>query len=188
MNVNLYDFDGTIYNGDSTIDFYIFCLKKSKKIIKYLPIQIFYTFLYFIKIVNKKKWKEVFFIFLRDIDNVDETINEFWDSNICKIKDWYFEKKHNYDVIISASPEFLLKPVAERLGVKKLIATIVDSKTGKFLSENCYGKEKVKRLFSELPNIAVDEAYTDTYSDKYIIDLAKKGYMVKKNKIEKFYK
>ena len=34
MEVNTYDFDKTIYNGDSTIDFYIFCLKKEITIIK----------------------------------------------------------------------------------------------------------------------------------------------------------
>ena len=26
--MNVYDFDKTIYNGDSTLDFYFFCLKK----------------------------------------------------------------------------------------------------------------------------------------------------------------
>ena len=26
MKVNIYDFDGTIYDGDSTLDFYMFCL------------------------------------------------------------------------------------------------------------------------------------------------------------------
>lgn len=31
--VNVYDFDGTIYDGDSTIDFYKFCLKKYKNML-----------------------------------------------------------------------------------------------------------------------------------------------------------
>ena len=38
MQVNLYDFDKTIYDGDSTIDFYLFCLKKKLSIIQYLPL------------------------------------------------------------------------------------------------------------------------------------------------------
>lgn len=29
--VNLYDFDNTIYDGESTVDFFLFCLKKKKK-------------------------------------------------------------------------------------------------------------------------------------------------------------
>ena len=32
--MNVYDFDGTIYNGDSTIDFYIYALKSKPSIIK----------------------------------------------------------------------------------------------------------------------------------------------------------
>ena len=48
MNVNLYDFDNTIYDGDSSVDFYLFCLKKKISIIKYLPIFIIYFFLYII--------------------------------------------------------------------------------------------------------------------------------------------
>lgn len=187
MIVNLYDFDGTIYDGDSTLDFYFYCLKKKKKIIRYLPIQTFYTFLYFIKIIPKKSWKETFLKFLKDFNNIDIMINDFWKLNSHKIKNWYLEKNHSNDIIISASPEFLLKPIAKQLGVMKLIGTIVDQKNGKFLSENCYGEEKVKRLLNELPNVIVEEAYTDTYSDKPMIELAKKKYLVKQNKIESFY-
>ena len=33
----VYDFDGTIYDGDSSIDFFLFCLKKNIKVIFYLP-------------------------------------------------------------------------------------------------------------------------------------------------------
>ena len=36
--VNIYDFDGTIYDGDSSIDFYLFCLRKNVSIIKFLPV------------------------------------------------------------------------------------------------------------------------------------------------------
>ena len=28
--MNVYDFDGTIYNGDSTIDFYLYCIKHAE--------------------------------------------------------------------------------------------------------------------------------------------------------------
>ena len=58
MKVNVYDFDGTIYDGDSTIDFYLFCLKKKNSICRYLVKQVFYMFLYLIKVVDKTKMKE----------------------------------------------------------------------------------------------------------------------------------
>ena len=36
MKLYLYDFDGTIYDGDSSVDFFKFCLKKDKKLIFHL--------------------------------------------------------------------------------------------------------------------------------------------------------
>ena len=35
--MNAYDFDKTVYYGDSTADFYLFCLKRHKKIITLAP-------------------------------------------------------------------------------------------------------------------------------------------------------
>ena len=35
MKIVAYDFDGTIYDGDSSVDFYKFCFKKKKSISKY---------------------------------------------------------------------------------------------------------------------------------------------------------
>lgn len=35
--MNVYDFDKTIYYGDSTADFYLFCLKRHKKILTLAP-------------------------------------------------------------------------------------------------------------------------------------------------------
>ena len=35
--MNVYDFDKTIYDGDSTADFYIFSLKRHKKILLLAP-------------------------------------------------------------------------------------------------------------------------------------------------------
>lgn len=183
MKVNVYDFDKTIYDGDSTIDFYKFCLKKNKKIIILLPIQLFYMFLYLIKLKDKKDMKEKFFSFLKYIDNIDKYLVEFWNLNYNKIKGWYIDKNHDKDIIISASPKFLLEIPTNKLKVKKTIATIVDKKTGRFLSANCYGQEKVNRLKKEYSDVIIEEMYTDSLSDKPLLNCAIKGYIVKKNKI-----
>lgn len=61
--MNVYDFDKTIYEGDSTIDFYLFCLKKYPQILKYLPKQILGMLKYKIKSINKTQFKEDFFLF-----------------------------------------------------------------------------------------------------------------------------
>lgn len=183
MIINVYDFDKTIYDGDSTIDFYKFCIKQNKKIIIHIPRQIYYIILYKLKLKSKKKMKEIFFIFLKDLDNIDRLVEIFWEKNVHKIKGWYLLKEHNKDVIISASPEFLLKVPCDNLGVYKLIASKVDKKNGIFKTENCYGLEKVNRLKKEMKNFKIKEAYTDSYSDYPLLEIAEKGFIVKGNKI-----
>ena len=111
----------------------------------------------------------------------------FWESHACYIKGFYLKKKkHDKDIIISASPEFLLKPIAEKLEVMYLIASKVNKKNGKFTGLNCHGKEKVKRLNKKYEDIKVMEAYSDSLSDIPILKLAKKAFIVKGNRITKF--
>lgn len=182
----VFDFDKTIYNGDSSIDFYKFCLKKNKKIIKYLPRQLFYMMLYIIGKKSKKQFKEIYFSFLKSFENIDEMVNDFWKQNKNKIKKFYLKRNHSKDVIISASPRFLLEPICNELGIKKLLATEVNSKNGKFEGENCYGTQKVKRYKEEYPDEKVIEFYTDSLSDMPMINISKTSYIVKKDKIIKF--
>ena len=67
---DVYDFDGTIYDGDSSIDFFLYALKKNKKLWKYLPKILYVTVLYILKMVSTKKYKEVVFAFIKDIPNI----------------------------------------------------------------------------------------------------------------------
>lgn len=182
----VYDFDGTIYDGDSTLDFYKFCIRKQINLIKYLPIQLYAFILYKLKLRSIEYFKEKFYIFLKGVYNIDEYLNEFWSKSKSKIKKWYFEKQHNKDVIISASPEFLLEDICKSFNVKKLIATKVDKRNGKLLSKNCKGNEKLKRLNSEINNYTINEFYSDSRSDIYLARKAEKSYFVVKDKIYKW--
>ncbi len=179
--MNIYDFDGTIYDGDSSIDFLKYSLKKSKKVILTIPKTILFFFLYLIKIKSKKQFKEQFFSFLKYYKNIDNHLLNFWKDHIKKIKPFYENKKSNNDVIISASPEFLLDFVSKQYKFT-LIATKMDKHTGKILGENCYGEEKVKRLkknkISKCKNF-----YSDSLSDKPVAKLAEKAYIVSGNRI-----
>lgn len=181
--MNVYDFDKTIYDGDSTVNFYKYCVRKKPAVLKCLPKQICAAFkYYFFKVYDKTQMKEVFYLFLKELDDVDSLLESYWEENMAKIKDWYKKSKKDDDVIISASPEFLLEIPCKKLGVK-LIASRVCKKTGKYDGVNCHGKEKVKRFYAEFPDGAIDEFYSDSYSDTPLAKISKKAYMVKKNKI-----
>ena len=179
--MNIYDFDGTIYDGDSSIDFYKYCVKINKKCLFILPKFIFFTILYFLKIVEKEKMKSEFFKFVKYFDDINKVVLSFWKSKKYKLKDFYLTNKNKNDIVISASPEFLLQPVAKKYNFK-LIATKVDIKTGKILGKNCQGEEMVIRLREQKINNC-DKFYSDSLSDEPLSKIAKKAYIVKENKI-----
>lgn len=179
--INIYDFDGTIYNGDSSIDFYKYCIKENKKCLLIIPNVIKNMMLYKLKIITKEKYKSTFFSFIKYFNNIEEQVEKFWSINNKKIKSFYLQNKKSTDIIISASPEFLLKPLTNKLEVN-LIATKVDKKTGKLQGKNCHGEEKVKML-AKNKIYKCEKFYSDSKSDKPCTKIAKKSYMVNKNKI-----
>ena len=85
MKINVYDFDDTIYNGDSSFHFFLYAIKKFKVSILNL-LKIFFVDTFWEK--HKKNIKKEFLEIIKN-------------------------NKNNY--IISASPEFLLKNIAKEL-------------------------------------------------------------------------
>lgn len=185
--MNVYDFDGTIYDGDSTLDFWYFCLKKHPQILLYLPYQCFGMVKYKLKIIDKTKFKECFFSFVKQIDILEKDVKEFWDLNEFKIMNWYKENQKKDDLIISASPFFLLNEICKRQKIEYLIASKVDPKTGYFDGNNCYGEEKVIQFFKRFPDHNIDAFYSDSYSDNPMASIAIRAYFVKKEKLYDWY-
>lgn len=177
--MNVYDFDKTIYAGDSSLEFYLYCIKKQPLILKYIPKQIWGIFLYKLHFITKTKMKELFFSYLKDIRKIDKMISEFWIQNQHKINSWYIKQKEEDDIIISASPDFLLLPICRTLNIKLLIASKVDKYSGKFLSENCYGEMKVLFFRQHFPDAVVNAFYSDSLSDQPMARLAEKPYFIK---------
>lgn len=181
--MNAYDFDKTIYINDSTADFYIFCIKKKPSLV----ITLFTTALaatryYVFKRGSKTDFKQTMYRFLTKIDAVS-LAEEFWEKHIDGIKVFYLSQHKDDDVIISASPEFLLKPICRQLGIKNLIASKVDPKTGKYSGANCHGEEKVRRFYEAYPNSMIEKFYSDSHSDEPLAKIAEESFLVKGNTI-----
>ncbi|MBR2444312.1 MAG: haloacid dehalogenase-like hydrolase [Clostridia bacterium] len=182
--MNVYDFDGTIYGGESSCDFFFYCLKRyPKKMWKYLFKAGFYGLGYVLRLVKKIEFKQKFLSFVREFSNIESLCEDFWQVNQAKIHKWYLEQKQPTDIIISASPEFLLKPIAKMLGVGGLIASRVERRFGVFYGPNCHGKEKVRRFKEIYPDAHIDEFYSDMNSDRFMGALADKAYKVKGEKV-----
>ena len=177
--MNVYDFDGTIYRGDSSVDFYLYCIVRYPWLICFLPYQIWGILCYKIGLTSKEREKSAFFSFLKLIPDVERTVVKFWRRNAGKIADWYQQQKDESDVVISASPEFLLRPACGLLGLHNLIASEVEPSNGDFLGKNCYGEEKVRRFREIFPKARIASFYSDSRSDSPMAAMAGKAYLVK---------
>jgi HAD superfamily phosphoserine phosphatase-like hydrolase len=183
MDINVFDFDKTIYRGDSSRHFYFYCLKKCPKTLLYVPYQLINFVPYLLGIYNKTEFKEKFYSYLKAIKDIDKLVEDFWSINEGKIHRWYALKKHNKEVVISASPEFLLKPICDKLKVMLLIGSIVDKSNGHYTGVNCFGEEKVKRLNQRLRDYVIKEFYSDSLTDAPLARLGEKSFIVDKESL-----
>lgn len=182
--MNVYDFDKTIYDGDCTQDFVCYCIKKYPKcLVAFIKI-IYYGPLFLLKIIRKTKFKEKVYTFLKYIPNIETTCDDFVSLNKHKIKKWYFVKQREDDLIISASPEFLINRFCKEIGINYCMASRVDIHTGKYTGENCYGEEKVHRYDEVYQRGLIDDFYSDSYSDDPLAKLAKNAYLVQGDELK----
>lgn len=184
MTADLYDFDKTLYPRDSASEFWLFCLKRHPRLLKYLPRQIFATIKFIAKKSDLTRFKEEFFCFVKGIDAQKEA-DAFWEKNRHKIFPWFDPTSNDVlTVVCSASPEFEISPVLKSLGVEIIIGSRVDPKDGRFLSKNCKGDEKVARIKEECPNYIFRNAYTDNpKSDAPLLSLAQNKFLIKNGNI-----
>lgn len=176
-SMNVFDFDKTIYYGNSTADFYFFLLLRHPLIAIYLPLQLYAAIRYYVfHRGTKTMCKEKFYMFFRRCD-AQADLELFWKKHLQKLKPFYYSIRRSDDVIISASPEFLLKPLEELIGVH-VIASQVSPKDGKALGENCYYEEKVRRFREQYPTETIYAFYSDSLSDEPMARLAQHAYLV----------
>ena len=90
-------------------------------------------------------------------------------------------KAGNYDriIVVSASEEKLIRRVLD--GVFAEFDVIANSLEEGTEFRTCYGAEKVKRLAEFMPDYSEYEieVYTDSMSDRPLMELAKKSYLIK---------
>jgi len=177
--MNVYDFDNTILRGDSTARFFAYCLLRKPRMWLDIPGQAINGLLFALKIRKKQAFKQRMLHFLSLIGDVDAAVAEFWKINMARVKPWYYEKRRPDDVVISASPEFLVRPACEKLGVACVMGSPVDGRTGIFSGPNCHGREKVRRFREVYPDAQIEAFFSDSYSDSPLAELAQTAWLVK---------
>lgn len=188
----VFDFDGTLYRGDSFIKFALFCFGKKKftaALIKTLPWLVAWK----IGIVSNSRAKQKLFAamfagmplnlfekrgceFAREIEKrlIPETIGKLADFNSCGA----------HSVILTASMPAWIRPWAHNHGIKDVIGTEPEVSngilTGRFSTPNCYGAEKMRRLLKAFTDISQTEihAFSDSDSDLPLLNFATHAYKI----------
>lgn len=175
--MNVYDFDGTIFPADCSIEFCAWCMNRHPKL----------WFTFFPKavrnLIQRKRGKisetlmqRKFFSYLMLIDDFDEQIERYWDKNEKRIAAWYLAQKRPDDLIISASPACIIEPIAKRLGVN-FMATDFDREYGVFLDNMMYAKEKARYIMDHgFP--VIENFYSDSLADTPLALCAEKAHLV----------
>ena len=175
--MNIYDFDGTIYPTDCSIDFCLWCMKRHPKLwLTFVPKTIKNLILRKLGKMTEATMQREFFGYLTMVDDFDEQIERYWDKNEKRIATWYLAQKKPDDLIISASPNCIIGPIANRLGVR-FMATDYDREFGVFLNKMKYGKEKARYIIDQgFP--VIENFYSDSLADTPLAMLAEKAHLV----------
>lgn len=187
--MNVYDFDNTIYAGESCFDLFLFYLRRYPKLLLLLPEVV----KAFAKYKRGKITVEDFLTayaprveeFLRTIPDIESDMRVFWDKHEKNIKSFYADLRREDDLIITAAPDFSMHEVCKRLGVQNCLASRVDLSTGKILHFNL--RERKIQAFRELyPDAVIEKVYTDSpKNDAPLIALSQEAYIVTGKRIRR---
>lgn len=190
--MNVYDFDNTIYDGESGMDIFLYFLKKDPLAVAKYSKKFMEAFVKYkmgkIKISEVKgKYGSMAKEYLKKVDNMEECIEDFWNKNEKKIKPFYETVRKDDDIIVSACPEVMLGVMLDRMSIdrSRMIGTELDVHTGEIGRVN-YKEEKVKAFKEMFPNAEIDDFYTDSMSDEPLMKLSKRVFIVEGDKVEEF--
>lgn len=180
--VDIYDFDKTIFPHDSSSLFAIECFFKYPKTLKHLHKICYFGIKYILHKITLQELKRHVFSFIREIP-LETAVEQFWNRHESKINKWCFKSYDRPKIIISASPEFLLTEISKKLKFDMLICTRHNRETGEIIGKNCHDIEKVRRFRELYPNAKVINVYSDSLkSDRPIFELGENRFLIVKRK------
>ena len=180
--VKVFDFDNTIYKGESSVDFAFYMIRHNKRIIRYIPTILFSLVGYKLCLLKKEKLESIindFFAGVLDGETSPEGfVKAFWEINADKLNSEMLRLIAPDDIIISASPIFLFDGIREKLKTNHIVGTEVDLEQKEITWFN-FGDNKVKRYRELYGDKTIDMFYTDSYNDKDMMAISRDVYIVK---------
>ena len=187
--MNVFDFDNTIYDGESSFDFFKFCLRKKPSLVKHMPKVASMLFKYKTSKVSKSEVMEfcsqMLVVLAENKAGLKVSLEQFWAENRKKLKPELLSLVSEGDIIISASPSFIFDEIRNELCGAEIISTQVDLEQMKITSL-CYGENKVTEFKKKYGQIRPDNYYTDNLNDTPMLEIAENAWLVNGSKITKY--
>ncbi len=186
--MQVFDFDKTIYKGISSFEFAFEAIKREPQLLKYSKIMVSTVFRY---LTNKLKLYSIEDLIRENIkvvidrkELIDNISLTFWnEKRLKRLNKDVLKLVHDEDVICSTSPSFVIEGVRNSLPTKNIITTQVDFETGDlFLNFKRNKVDKIKELY---PDSNIENLYTDSYTDRPLMEVAKNVYLVKGKSLKK---
>ena len=183
-----FDFDNTIYKGESAFDFALFVMRKKISFIRYLPHILSLLYKYEKCKMTSEEFQEAFnsyaSVLLKNKEIVSDLVIKFWQKNEHKLYPHILEKIKKEDYIITAAPDFLIEPIKDKINTKNFLCSETDLSVGKITYLN-FGENKVKKFVEKIGKKKITNFYTDSYNDKPMMDYAEHVFFITKGKVEK---
>lgn len=185
--MNVYDFDNTIYKGESALHFFFFYIKRDPYLLKYVPKVMRALVKYKAGKVTVEQALTDYAPFVEDyfrkIPDLRADAVIFWNEHEKNIKPFYRSLQKEDDVFVTASPINTMREICDRLGVKHCIGSVIDEETGK-ITRLCMRSRKVDAFRETFPDAHIENFYTDSpKNDAPLIALAEHAFVVRGDKI-----
>ncbi len=185
--VVVYDFDGTLTKSDSLLGFIRYTCGLWPMVfgfLRHLHLLVLMTLHLY---PNYKAKQKVFAFFFQgmDIQQFDDYCRHYAATHRSILrKKGIATLRQDYQtgrqvVIVSASIDNWVQPFFPNILVLGTQVEVVDGRlTGRFLTPNCYGQEKVRRLLEHFPDRSQYHltAYGDSRGDREMLDFADEAH------------
>ena len=181
--MKVFDFDNTVYGGESSVDFSLYMIRHNRKILRFVPTILLSLVGYKLCLLKKEQLESIINGFLEGVldgtDSFVSFIEPFWERHARKLNRDILRLIGPEDVIITASPSILIRGISGLLSTDKIIGTEIDLKAKKITWFN-FGENKVKRYKSLYGDGKIDAFYTDSYYDREMMEISREVFIVKK--------
>ena len=187
ITIKVFDFDNTIYRGESSIDLALYMLRYNKRILLFLPDLLWNLISYKLCIVSREKLErrinDAIKVIVRDREEILRLSRSFWLRNSHKLDEHILRLIDEEDLIITAGPFFLIDAIKHRLNTRNLICSEVDWERREVSYFN-FGDNKVKRYRELCGEKKIDRFYTDSFNDKAMMDISERVFIVRNGNIK----